>query len=156
MALDPTARKANVKDSLKKFFIDTVKTGEGIAVTFDKGLGIPKIQGTEAERWVSVNLGPIDPKHLSRLDLRVFCCTRRDAEGFKLAQLRDTIMGHLTDITITDGMKRIPFYRSSATQAWELLGAFVVQNIEEAGEGEAEDETKFVLLVATLRWASKV
>jgi hypothetical protein len=156
MALDPTARKTNIKDSLKKYFIDSLKSGEGIAVTFDIGLGIPKSQGVEAERWVSVNLGDIDIQHLSRLDLRVFCCTRKDAEGFKLAQLRDTTLGYLTDTSQTDGMRRISFYRSSASQAWELLGAFVVQEVHEAGEGTTEDETKFTLLVVTLRWASKV
>ena len=158
MALDPTARLANVKDSLKKYFVDSLYTGEEIPLTFDKGLATPPtLQGTAVDRWVSINFGLLDMEALSTLLLNIFCCTRGDAEGFRLAQLRDTVMGYLTDTDQSDSMKRIPFYRSRASGAWTLLaGGFMVQDVTESGELEAPDETKYRILTAKFRFASKI
>jgi hypothetical protein len=156
MALDPTARKANVKDSIKKFFVDSFKRNEGISVTFDKSLVSPKIQGRDVDRWISVVLGNIDIEYMSGIDLKVFCCTKMDNEGFRLAQLRDTVLGCLSDTSMSDGMKRITFYKSHPSEAWTVLGAFLVQEIREDAEDTTDDETKFCLLNVRLRWESKV
>jgi len=157
MTLDPTARLANVKDSLKKYFVDSLYTGEGIALTFDKALSTPKVQGIEVNRWVTVKFGPIDLEAMSTLILPIFCCTKQDPEGFRLAQLRDTVMGYLSDTDMTDGMKRIPFYRSRASGNWtQLDGGFVIQEVKEGEELEAPDETKYRILTAKLRFASKI
>ena len=157
VGLDPTARLANVKDSLKKYFVDSLYTGEGIALTFDKALSTPTLQGTAVNRWVSVNFGLLDMETLSTLLLNIFCCTRGDAEGFRLAQLRDTVMNYLIDIEQSDRMRRIPFYRSRASGNWTLLaGGFIVQDVIESGELEAPDETKYRILTAKLRFASKI
>ena len=158
MALDPTAREANVRDSVKKFFVDSINRAEGFDLTFDRGLARPRLQGTpsEVEKWVSVNFGPIEASELSEHSLSVYCCTRKDNEGFKLAQLRDTVLGYLVDTTQTDGMKRINLYRSFSGQPWTLLGAMVVQEVTESEQLEADDETKFKILTVRLRWGSKV
>ncbi len=158
MTLDPTARLANVKDSLKKYFVDSLYTGEEIPLTFDKGLSTPPtLQGTAVNQWVSINFGLLDMETLSTLLLNIFCCTRGDAEGFRLAQLRDKVMGYLTDTDQSDGMRRIAFYRSRASGAWTLLaGGFMVQDVTESGELEAPDETKYRILTAKLRFASKI
>jgi hypothetical protein len=156
MALDPTARKANVKDSIKKFFVDNLKKTEKIDVTFDKYLTAPMIQGREVDKWVSITIGNIDMGYMSGLDLKVFCCTKMDNEGFRLAQLRDTVLGYLSDTSTSDGMKRIPFYRSHPSLAWTLLGAFIVQSVYEEAEDTTDDETKFCILNVRLRWESKV
>ena len=154
MALDPTARKANVKDSVKKFFVDALSTGEGIEVVFDTL--VDDRPPSEPDRWVTVRFGPIGFDYLSECNLSVFCCTRKDSEGFKLAQLRDTVVGYLSDTTRSDGMARIPFYRSYPSQPWLLLGALLVQSLAEEGEGVTADDTKFCLLSVRLRWESKV
>lgn len=157
MALDPTARLANVKDSLKKYFVDSLHTGEGIALTFDKSLSTPKLQGISVNQWVSINFGLVEMETLSTLLLNIYCCTRSDAEGFRLCQLRDKVMGYLTDTEQSDGMQRIPFYRSRASGNWTLLaGGFVVQEVTESGELEAPDETKYRILTVKLRFASKI
>lgn len=159
MSLDPTARSSNLKDSIKKYFVDNIYTTEGIEIGFDKSMARPKIQGqpVEVEKWVVVNSGYIDPMGtLSEHQIDVICCSRKDNEGYKLAQLRDTVMGYLTDNTQTDTMRRIPFYRSYASQAWTLLGALLVTEIIESPRNDAEDETKFIILTTTLRWAAKI
>ena len=153
MTLDPIARRANIKDSIKKWAVDDIETADR-PVTFDKYLATPDIAGGTATKWVSFNLGDIDRGTLSEIMLDIFCCTRSDAEGYKLAQLTDNVMEQLTDSTKTDGMKRIPFYRSYAVQAWTLLGALLVQDIKESGEMEAMDGTKYIIISCRLRTAS--
>jgi hypothetical protein len=93
---------------------------------------------------------------MSDFDLIIYVCTRQDSEGFKLAQLRDTVVGLLSDTTQTDGMKRIPFYKSYAQQAWELIGALLVTDITESPQYEADDETKYKMLTVNLRWSAKI
>uniref|UniRef100_A0A6M3IHD4 Uncharacterized protein n=1 Tax=viral metagenome TaxID=1070528 RepID=A0A6M3IHD4_9ZZZZ len=155
MTLDPTARRTNIKDSIKKWAIDDIETVDR-PVTFDKYLATPNVAGGAVHKWVSFNLGDIDRGYLSEIMLDICCCTRNDPEGFKLAQLTDNVMEQLSDTTETDGMKRIPFYRSYASQPWELLGALLIQDVKDSAEMEAPDGTKFVILSCRLRTASKV
>lgn len=156
MALDPTAREANVRDSVKKYFVDSLQPT--VQVMFDKGLATPNIQGTpsEIDRWVSVNFGRMEREVLSEHELRIYCCTRKDNEGFRLAQLSDLVMGYLSDTTQTDGMRRINLYRSYESQAWVLIGAMLVQEVLESQQFEADDETKYKILTVRLRWSSKI
>jgi len=162
MALNPTAREANVIDSIKKYFVDNIYTTEGIAVTFDDSLSQPKVQGSpsEVDRWVGIETGDLELDTLSEFFLEIYVCTRKDNEGFRNAQLRDTIMGYLVDSegTYTDGMMRIPFYRSVAGgfSNWTLLGNLLIQDVIESGRMKTPDETKFKVLTVRLRFASKV
>ena len=157
MVLDPTARTANIKDSIKKYFVDNIFRTSGIALTFDKALSVPKLQGqTPADRWVSIRIEELDLETLSSQDISVYCCTRKDPEGFRLAQTIDTVMGYLTDSSQTDGFRRIPFYRSYESQAWVLLGALLVTKHDMSGELEGPDETKFRIITIRLQFPAKV
>lgn len=156
MALDPTAREANLRDSVKKFFVDNINRTEGISLAFDNYVTSPKLQGIATNRWVGVQFGPIDMGQESTWYIDVYCCTRQDTEGFKLAQLRDTVMGYLTAGPQTDGFGRIPFYRSYANQAWTSLGNLLVTDITESAEAPAPDETKFKILTCKLDWCAIV
>lgn len=157
MVLDASARKSNCKDSVKKFFVDNIYTTEGKEVVFDKSLSTPDLKDKTVDRWVVVNFGPMDMTSLAELYLNIFICTRKDSEGFKNAQLRDTVMGYLTDNTQTDGMARIPLYQSRSSGSWTLLaGGFVVQEITEGEEFDIDDQTKGLQLTVRLRWGCKI
>jgi len=158
MALDPTARESNFRDSLKDYFITGIETTEGIPLTFDKALSSPNLQGKTVHRWVSVIIDTIQLGTMSEMSIRLFCCTRQDNEGFKLAQLRDAVMGYLVnDGTGADGQVRIPFYRSTPIRAnWILLGSLLVQDVFESGQMEAPDETKYKIITVRLRTPSKM
>ena len=156
MALDATAREANVRDSIKKYFIDNIYTTEGIAVMFDTSVSEPDLRKITMDRWLSVAFGSMGRETLSFIITDLYCCTRRDPEGFRLAQLCDTVMGYLTDIDSSDGMKKITFYQSRASGAWTDLGGLVIQDIIESPENLAPDETKFKMLNVRWRFASKV
>jgi hypothetical protein len=155
MVLDATAREANVRDSLKKYFVDSLHPQ--YSVMFDKGLATPDLSGSPPtiDKWISINFGTMDRSDLSEHVLTIFCCTRKDNEGFKLAQLSDTVMGFLSDTSQTDGMSRITLYQSNV-QPWVNIGGIVVQEVVESGQYQADDETKYKILNVRLRWSSKI
>ncbi len=157
MTLDATAKEANVKDSIKKYFVDNIFRTKKIPLTFDKFLNVPKIQSREVDKWVNINWGPIEMDTLSSIKLDIFCCTRKDSEGFKLAHVRDTVFEFLTDNTQTHGMRMIPFYRSRQNEAWTKLQAMLITKpIIESQQIDAKDGTKYKILTCTLKWGAKV
>lgn len=156
MGLDASAREANVRDSLKKYWVDNLWKTHKTYITFDITLSTPKLQGHVVDSWVAINIGSMDRETLSSLILEMYCCTRKDPEGFKLAQLSDRVMNYLSDTTKTDGMKRITLYQSKADEAWTEIGALLVQDVIESGQLMAMDNTKYKILTCTLRWASKI
>lgn len=156
MALDPSARESNLRDSIKKYFVDNIETTEGVPVTFDKALSTPNIQGKEVEKWISISFGPVLLDTMSDIIIEIYCCTRRDNEGYKLSQLRDKVMGYLVDDTMADGKARIDFYQSSYSSAWTSLGKLLVWEILPSGDMVASDETKFKVLTVVLKVAMKI
>ena len=157
MSLDATAREANVLDSIKKFFIDTLKTYQFIPVIFDTGLNNPNIRDSSVEKWVSVNIGDISPDKVSSIRIRLYLCSRNDKEGFKLAQLRDTVMGYLTDSSQNDGVRRFPLYKSHIdVNKWTIVGNFYVTVEITSGNLPLDDLTKYKIIECTLRWGSKI
>jgi hypothetical protein len=158
MGLDPTARESNLRDSLKKYFVDNIYKTHGIALRmFDKNLGTPATQNKSIDQWVSISMGSKTRDIVSSLVLDIYCNTRKDAEGFKLSQLTDTVYQYLVDTTQTDRLRRIPFYQSKPKGTdWVLLGALIVTDIIESDDIEGEDKTKFKILTVSLRWPANV
>jgi len=156
MALDPTARESNVRDSLKKFFVDNLYKTEGIELLFDRQLATPDVKSKELNKWVSINFGNINPLALSSIYLYFYLCTRQDGEGYQLSQLRDKVMGYLTDSTMTDGIKRIPFYKTNVNPWEPLESTLLVNNIEEDAQILSPDGTKYKRLIVTIIWVAKI
>ena len=159
MALDSTARESNVRDSIKKYFVDNLHTTEGIHVSFDRFVDAAELLNTSPPnitRWVTVVFGAMERDVMGSIFLDVYCCTRQDAEGFRLAQLCDTVLGYLTDEDTTDTMKRIPLYRSRASGPWSKIGDLLVHEIIESQEMVAPDKSKYKLITVVLRWSAKV
>jgi hypothetical protein len=155
MTLPPTARLANIKDSVKKFAKDKLQEDGGIYVTFDVTLVPPRVDGQAVTRWISIRIGDRAMSSAGFQVVEFYCCTVRDSEGYLLAQLRDTVMGFLTGGG-SDIYGRIPLYRSYPSQPWEQIGALVVQNVAESGELDGPDLTKYIVLTATLWFGAGV
>jgi hypothetical protein len=151
--LNPLSKEANVKNSLKKYFVDAL----GTAVTFDVSLASPDLrkQGAEAiKQWYNINFGEFGRKELAEYLFEVYCLSRQDPEGVELAKITDTIFGLLVDSSQTDGMKRIPLY-DTGEAPWALLSSMVVQDIWDTPLIEPlEDETKIKILSVRLRWGA--
>lgn len=155
MALDATSRESNVKDSLKKFFVDNLFTTEGIHLTFDRSLTPPVVQGHEVEKWISIWFGAVDTtSSMAEMTFDVYCCTRKDKEGYKLSQLRDKVHGYLEDSAMEDNTKRIDFYRSR-DGAWTLIGKLLVVRKTDGRDFIAPDETKVKQITVMVKWGAK-
>ena len=153
MALPGQSRAANIKDSWKKYLNTNLKS-DTVYVSFDNSLKQPKVQGRPMERWVTCKIGQHLPGVIAEQIVEFWCCTRRDSEGYKCAQLRDTVYGLLTDSG--DVFKRIPLYRSHPSETWTLIGQMLIRKewIVESGESEAEDNTKIRKLTVRTRFGS--
>ena len=160
MTLDATARKANILDSIKQYFVDELynnRTGSNkIDISFDRFIASPNLQTHTITRWVSVNMGDIEIKSMSDIKVKIYACTRKDDEGFRNAQLVDTLMEILSDSTKPHGMRNIPFYQSRAAGSWTSLGSLQVSEVITSGDLFADDGTRYVILNVTLRTASKI
>lgn len=156
--LDATAKESNFRDSVKKFFVDALYKIENVEITFDRTLSTPKVQGNEVEKWYNILFGSFNPNTFGDGEVTIFCCAKKDSEGFKIAQLRDKVMKYLTDTDQTDCAKRVILYRSSATEAWTSIGTMIIDVPEnaESSQMEAEDGTKFKTITVRFRWAAKM
>jgi len=153
MTLPGQSRSANIKDSWKKYLNDNVKSSS-VYVTFDNAMKQPKVQGKAMDRWVTCKIGQYLSGVLATQIVELWCCTRRDSEGYKAAQLRDTVYGLLTDSE--DVFKRIPLYRSHPTEAWTVIGQMLIKKdwIIDSGESEGDDNSKIRKLTIKTRFAS--
>jgi hypothetical protein len=159
MSLSPLARESNYKDSIKKYFVDNIYRKENIPVTFDKMINFPeifqesfRITDERVDRWISVVSGGIvENSPLITAYPAIYVCSRRDMEGYKLAQLRDTVRS-LLETTMA-----IPFYRSyPAPVEWDLLTYMQVFHLGESEQLTTREETKFKRISISLKWTSTI
>lgn len=154
MALDATVRESNVWDSVRKFFVDNLKRGgPGIPIGFDIGLASPKIAGNEVvAKWINIESGSIDSKTVSSYSFRVICCTRKDNAGFKLTQLRDTLMGYLKP---SGEQGIIPLYQTREGGEWgTAIGGMLIYINGESERLTSSNEIKFKVVDVTLKWGA--
>jgi hypothetical protein len=150
MSLDSTSKKVNFLYSLKKYIVDNLFTIEGVYVMFDKFLP-PE---TSVDRWISVITGKLQRDCVSDFNFEIYCTTRKDYEGNKLVELLDLVVGYFSsDLTETDGLKRIPFYDAETQQQ---NGSMLVIDCIEGDAMDAPDLSKFVILSIRLKMASKI
>ena len=155
MALDPTARESNVLDSIKKYFYDNLKTTENLKIFFNRIFAAPvNITDVKEDKFVSIGLHNIDLGNLASAVLKIHLFAKKDYEGFKLTQLRDTVMGYLIDESTTDGLGRIDLYKSDPIVPWTLLGGMTVQVVFESEHETLSDGTKLKYIIANLKWGS--
>lgn len=156
MALDGTLKESNVRDSIKKFFVDNIETIEGVPITFDTGLSTPAMQELSVLEWVAIQFGSFDLDNLASVFLEIYCCTKQDPEYSRLALLRDKVMGYLVDTSQTDCLKRIDLYQSHPSSAWTRLTSMIVLLDPEGPQLTAPDGTKFKVINARLKWGGAI
>ncbi len=155
MTLNALAKESNVRSSLKKYFVDAL----GDAITFDISLTSPDIrtQGTKAvNQWYNLVFGEFGRNSLATYYFEIYCLSRQDAEGTKLAKMTDELMDLLVDNSNQDGTKRIPLFDTEDVP-WEQIGSMVVQDIEDVPTiSMVEDETKIKVFSVRMRWGAKI
>lgn len=158
MSLDATAKEFFVRSSLKKYFIDNLKTIEGITVVFDKTILYEEVKNYVTDKWIVINFGSFNRSLLSEFIININCCTRQDAEGVELSKLTDLVLDYLTDTLETDTLKRIPLYDSTNADPnlWTQVGTMVCTKIIETQQNYTPDATKVKTMPSIFKWASKI
>lgn len=153
-SVDDTAKLANVKRSIRKFFVANLYDTEGKEIVFDKWMSIPDVlnMASTVNEWYSINFGALEVANMSDMEVTVFCCTQNDDNNLKLEALRDILFAYLRDSDRLDGIRRISFLNQSDT----VIGGLMIVNILESGDLEGEDGTKYYSLTCQIRFASKV
>lgn len=146
MALDQTLSEANFRRSVKKFFVDNLYTVDGVYLDFNRIYQTPKNNaGDDLDEWVRFHFNGVSTQHtISTGRVAAYLFTRRDPEGSNLALLRDKLQNYLVDLTMPDGLRRVPLYNDS----WVIIGGMIVTTGNESTEEFAQDGSmyKFVNL----------
>ena len=157
MVLDATVREANFKDSIKKLLLDnrgSLVAHGSVPILFDKSFDDPEVRDKTLLKWVVCNLGRPQFGTVSECIVYLLPCTRKDNEGFKLAQLRDRLLGLFFDPSYPNGQKPVPLYDSSTTP-WTIIGYMLPYVSYETGGKVERDETKYKSITLTLKWGAK-
>ena len=155
MPLDETAKLSNITSSLKKYFVDSLYTGESIQLDFNKSYhDVYAALPNRVDQWIIVafELSALDT--LAELAFTIYMYSRKDPEAVNLFLLRDTVMSYLIDTDQTDGLARINLYDA----VWGIVGAAVIilpAGRQESSNFVAEDGTNFRYISASLRWGAK-
>ena len=154
MPLDETAKLSNIVRSLKKYFVDSLYTGESIQLDFDKSYqDVYAALPDRVDQWLIIAFDSSDMDTLAEFGFTIYMYSRKDPEAVNLFSLRDTVMAYLIDTAQTDGMARINLYNA----VWGIVGAAVIVlpgGRQEPSNFVAEDGTKFRYIHASLRWGA--
>ena len=141
MALDPTLQEANFRRSVKKYFVDTLYTTKGIYISFGATYKEPdESDGTAIDKWINFHFDGVPIKGtLSRGRVAAFMFSRRDTDGTELAALKDELMDQLIDLTMPDGIRRVPLYDAD----WNVIGGMMVSTGADSKEERGGDDTLY-------------
>lgn len=151
MAIDPTTNESFIRESIKKYLIDELVTARSEEVTFDASLAEPNLADVTTNQWVAAHFGPMHRIGLADFELALYVCTRGDNEGIRLAALSDVVFDIMTDMTKSDGKRRLDLYDPSD---WSIQGSLLVKEISETAQMDAPDETKFKVLSCRIVWVA--
>jgi hypothetical protein len=158
MALDPTARETNFRDSVRKYLYDNLKTVEGYPLYFRQIFTTLDIRSNPSiDKWIVATFGERNLDLVTDAWMELRPCTRDDESFFKLIQITDKILGYLTPGS-GDGITRIPFYKSAEkTEDWEYLNSSIlVYDVNVSKDLMAEDGTNFRVITIWFKFVSKI
>lgn len=140
MALDVTLSEECFKNSIKKFFVDSLYTTQGIYIEFDTEYKIPKKEGVEVDQWIVFHFDGLHYKgSVAEGRVAAYLFSRRDEEGSDLGVLRDKLLDLLIDEDATDGRARVGLFDTS----WVKQTSMVVDIGDESKQETAKDQTKY-------------
>jgi hypothetical protein len=148
--MDKTLSEVCVKDSITKFFVDSLVTTEKLTVLFDEDIDSPEAY---PDKYVSIRFGQLQTLTPAFQMMTINIVTAKDPEGFILSATRDQVMAYLTDETT--GMRRIPFYNTSVSP-WVQIGAFMVTDVVESIPMDGPNQTKIKNILTKLSFMTKI
>lgn len=136
----PNCKESNYQDSMKKYLLSAFAE-RGTAITFDRTLRNPDILNEEINDWVSVIHGSMIYGSATLPVLYIYCCTRGDAEQYRLVRLVDYVRSLFIDRSMPDGVKRIPIYDFDDDEQPQV-GFALPRDIASGDTFDLNDQTK--------------
>jgi len=153
--ISPVSRESDLKNSIKKYFLDSLETLESIPLFFDRLFETPSDdEGTKLLKWVVITFGRGDLGNVSERQVSIEAYTRDDSEGDNLSVLLDTIMGYILNEDSTNGLATVPYYDTSSVP-WTVVGGMMSFLQPSLNEMEGDDSTKFKSINLLFKWGGK-
>jgi len=153
--LSPEARYSDLKGSLKKYFVDSLVTGESKELYFKYLKDVPLDgNGAKLASWIIINFGEMELGSVASCPIEINLFTRNDLEGDDLAALFDVLMSYIVDENSINGLKTIPFYNTTELP-WTLVGGIIPYITRIFEDEEGKDSTKIKTIHITCKWGSK-
>lgn len=155
MVLSPESRQADLTDSLKKYFLDTIETVSGIKIFFEWMDDTPVDDaGVKLDKWVIFDFGDSDLGAVSEILIFVHLFVRKDSEEYLLSRIQDTFMGYIIDEDSTNGLVSIPYYDTTASP-WVQIGGILPFVKKIYGAQDGKDNTKIKTIQLLCKWGGK-
>lgn len=152
MAISSVTKEVDFKNSIKKYFLDSLETIEGIPLYFEALFEVPlDSHGVKLKQWVVISLGYRELGTVSEQQISIEVFTTSDSEGDDLSALVDIIMNYLIDESAINGLKMIPYYDSS----WTIVGGIIPFIQTTLGRMESEDGVQFKAINLLCKWGGK-
>ena len=144
----PTVKKENWQFSIKKYVIDNLKRNDGIEILTDR---FQAPSDPIITRWCVLRNGTDIHGTFKAYTFELYAVTRKDPESIELIRLCDKITDYfLSDTSITDGYKRIPFYDKDTK---EVIGQMLVTDFKDSDEINGPDQSKFKIYTIIVKMA---
>lgn len=138
--MHPNCKESNYQDSVKKYLLSTFAE-RNTPIVFDRTLRNPDTLNNSIDEWVSVIYGSMIYGATTMPVLYIYCCTRGDAEQYRLVRLTDFTRSLFLDSSMPDGIKRIPVYNFD-TEGQEQIGFVLPRDIASGDTFDLNDQTK--------------
>ena len=136
----PNCKESNYQDSVKKYLLSAFEE-RGTSIVFDRTLKNPDILNENINDWVSVIYGSMIYGADTLPVLYIYCCTRGDAEQYRLVRLVDFVRSLFMDKNMPDGLKRIPVFDFD-TEEQAQVGFVLPRDIVSGDTFDLNDQTK--------------
>ncbi len=153
--ISPVSKETNLKNSIKKYFLDSLETLESIPVFFEDLTETPSdVNGDKLLQWVVISFGRGNLGNVSEKLVSIEAYTRNDSEGDDLSALCDVIMGYILNEDSTNGLATIPFYDTSS-DPWVFVGGMMPFLQPSLNEMQGDDYTKYKAINILCKWGGK-
>lgn len=151
MAIAPTLSEEFYKNSVKKYFVDSLYTTEGVFISFEKLTTDPADAVPDGiTEWIVFKfMGNAYKSPVSQRKLDAYLFSRGDEEGHALSVLRDKLVSALIDLTMPDGIRRAPLYDAT----WATIGGMLLTVGKESEEEVATDDTLYKVVPINILYA---
>ncbi len=153
MALDPTLQEVLFRRSVKKFLVDELYTEEGIYIGFESAFKELKDSGgNQLTSWINFHFDGLSFRgNSAKGRVSAYLFSRQDSDGTILATVRDALVDKLIDLSMSDGLKRVPLYDSE----WVVVGGMIVTTGMESKEEVGVDDTLYKFVNIYFQYTTK-